>query len=557
MKLNIVYGRAGSGKTTYIFKKIKELIKEKNKIYIITPEQFSFTAEKKLLEELEEKASLNAEVLTFSRMAYRVINEVGNNLNAIQSFGKSMLIYNILDDSKKELELLGKNLENVEVIGRSITEFKKHNITKEKLKEIEESIEDRYLKEKLHEMELVYSKFEENIEGKFLDEDDSLTYLANNIKNTTIFNDSIIFIDEFAGFTPQEYRVIEELLKCSKDLYVTICADNLDLDKNLDTDIFYTNKVTASRILKIAEANNIEIAKPVFLNKSYRFKSDELLHLEQNIYANIYKRFDKENKAIKLFLASNPYSEVEYVANKIIENVRDNGYRFKEIGIITKNIDTYSGLIKGIFSKYKIPVYIDEKKDLSQNILIKYIISLLDVFAKNWSYESVISYVKTKFCGISDEEIYKLENFCKKWGIKYSKWYKEEWNFGEDEKTIKEMNKIREKVISPLVAFNRECYKNMTGEELSKAIYNFLIQNEIDKKLQEKAKNLEKQNPDLASEYEASFNVVIKILDEIAKIFKDENLTFEKYVSFLKISFSENELGKLPAGFDEVTARRY
>jgi len=93
----------------------------------------------------------------------------------------------------------------------------------------------------------------------------------------------------------------------------------------------------------------------------------------------------------------------------------------------------------------------------------------------------------------------------------------------------------------------------MTGLELSKAIYEFLIENKIDKKLQEKARKIEEQNADLASEYEASFNTTIKILDEIAKIFGEENLTFDKYASFLKIAFSENALGKLPASFDQVT----
>ena len=76
MPLRIVYGKSGSGKTEFIFKEINEKKenKEKNKIYIITPEQFSFTAERKLLE-VTKGACINAEVLTFSRMAYRVIKE--------------------------------------------------------------------------------------------------------------------------------------------------------------------------------------------------------------------------------------------------------------------------------------------------------------------------------------------------------------------------------------------------------------------------------------------------------------------------------------------------
>lgn len=197
MKLNIIYGKAGSGKSTYIFKKIKEIIENPQKIYVITPEQFSFTAEKKLLEELDGGATINAEVLTFSRMAYRVIKENGNNLKNIEDFGKSMLIYDILDSSKKELKFLGKNLQNIETVSKSITELKKHNITVDRLLNVTNSVEDKYLKSKLEDIYLVYNKFQNSINEKFLDENDSLTYLAENLKNTNIFDNSVIFIDEF------------------------------------------------------------------------------------------------------------------------------------------------------------------------------------------------------------------------------------------------------------------------------------------------------------------------------------------------------------------------
>ena len=126
------------------------------------------------------------------------------------------------------------------------------------------------------------------------------------------------------GFTPQEYRVIEELMKVSKDIYVTICADNLSLESSdEDSDVFYSNKVTANKLIKIANLNNCKISEPIFLDKLYRFKSKELKFLEENIYSNIYKKFKEEPKDIQLFLANNPYSEVEHVASKIIQSVRD------------------------------------------------------------------------------------------------------------------------------------------------------------------------------------------------------------------------------------------
>ena len=109
MSLRLIYGKSGSGKSEFIFDEIKKLINCGKKIYVITPEQFSFTAEKKLLEVLGNTAVLNAEVLTFNRMAYRVAGEVGGTAKvSITNSGKAMLIYNILCGKKSKLKFLGK-----------------------------------------------------------------------------------------------------------------------------------------------------------------------------------------------------------------------------------------------------------------------------------------------------------------------------------------------------------------------------------------------------------------------------------------------------------------
>lgn len=79
MGLRIIYGRSGAGKSNFMYQEIKNRVNKDNKIYIITPEQFSFTAERKLMDEMKGGAVINAEVITFGRMAYRVLSDVGRN----------------------------------------------------------------------------------------------------------------------------------------------------------------------------------------------------------------------------------------------------------------------------------------------------------------------------------------------------------------------------------------------------------------------------------------------------------------------------------------------
>ena len=79
MGLRIIYGKSGSGKSSFIYQEIKNRVNTDSKMYIITPEQFSFTAERKLMDVMDNGAVINAEVLTFGRMAYRVLSDVGRN----------------------------------------------------------------------------------------------------------------------------------------------------------------------------------------------------------------------------------------------------------------------------------------------------------------------------------------------------------------------------------------------------------------------------------------------------------------------------------------------
>ena len=147
----------------------------------------------------------------------------------------------------------------------TIKEFKKHGVTIEKLKEEQEKTEDSYLKAKLSDMILIYEKFEEQIQGKYIEDTDLLTILSQNVEQTNFIKDSIIYLDEFAGFTGQEYEVIKKLIEQAKQVNITMCIDDLDISTNPDTDIFYSNKQTLKKILNIVKENGFTIFN-IFFN---------------------------------------------------------------------------------------------------------------------------------------------------------------------------------------------------------------------------------------------------------------------------------------------------
>ena len=561
MRLRLIYGKSGSGKSSFCFSEISKLIEkgEANKIYIITPEQFSFTAERKLMDEMEKigcGAVISAEVLTLSRMAYRVMQEVGGGLESLSKCGKAMLVYSILSNNQKNLKFLGKSDENIDLSMRAITEFKKHGVSVDDLLSEISGVEDLYLKNKLQDMSLIYKEFEDKISESYIEDTDLLTLLAKNLDKVDLVKNSIIYIDEFSGFTYQEYQVIKEFLRLAKEVNITICTDNLDFNTNPDIDIYYPNKLTVKKLLNLAKENDIGLDEFVHLEKGLRFKTEELQFLSSNLYSNNSTIYGKDVENLSLFLAKNEYSEVENVAKKIEELIRKENMRYRDISIITKNIENYSSLVRAIFREYDIPVFIDEKRDLNQNIIVQNVLSILEVLSKNFSSEAVFSYIKLGFFDYDKEEIFKLENYCNKWGIKQNKWKKDFKYELDNEKTKKEierLNEIRKEIIEPLLKLQEDIRKEKTVKNITLALYNFIINQNIEEKISKKISELEEKDLlDLAKEYKESYEIIIDIFDKMVLIFDDEKITIDKYQKIFKIGLKNSGLGKIPGTADQV-----
>ena len=544
MALNIIYGRSGSGKSKYLYDDITSKIGAE-KIYLIVPEQSNLSAEKRLFDVSQKDSLIDVEVLTLSRMAHRVNSAILQKRPILSKSAKNIIIYDILSKNKNSLNFLGKSDKNIEIVERLFTELKKHKITNEQLSSVE--TEDTYLNYKLDDIRLLFKSYEEKIENTYIDENDELTLLAENFDETDEFNDAVFYVDEFLGFTPQEYMVFEKILEKAKDVYVAISLDSLENNSSIENDIFYFNRIYAKELIKIANEKGVKVNN-VYLDNIHKYQNKELLFLEKNLFKyNVKYDFDVNN--IKLFLANNPYSELEYVGATIYQLVKE-GYRYNEIGVISENLEEYAEDAKSIFKNYGIPIFIDEKKTLSQNLLIRFIFALLEIFSQNWTYDSVMNYVKMGLLDIDNEDIYELENYCLKWGITRSKWYNKKFAYEEANDKQEKIESLRKKIVEPLIRFRNNVSNNRTATELSKDIYNFLIENNICQELDKKLKDY--NNIEVADEYNTSYKMLISILEEISTIFKDEKITFEKYRDLFKAGVESCEIGKIPATQDQV-----
>ena len=245
-----------------------------------------------------------------------------------------------------------------------------------------DSLKNDELKNKLEDLDIIYNKFNESIEENSIDSDDELTILAEKLNICSLYDGAEIWIDEFTTFTPQQMEIIKNLAKRCKTINITLCMDEIEnkVDKDI-TDIFNAIRSTENRILKMVTDNNIRYMEAINLNKNKKnrfINSKELQHIEKDFFSYPLRVYKEEINDIKLYKANNLYDEVENIAREILILVRDKNYRYRDISVICRNIDTYEKIVSVVFEEYNIPCFIDKKIGILNNPLIILILSSLD-----------------------------------------------------------------------------------------------------------------------------------------------------------------------------------
>lgn len=562
MGIRFIYGRAGSGKSTYCLNSIKNRLNDNNsnRLIYLVPEQYTFQRETMLLKDVGEEGLLRAQVLSFKTMAQRVFEECGGRVHGrMRDSGKSMLIHKILQESEEDLQYfnrISKEQGFTDIISDTITEFKKYNVTPGVLREGITKVDDEELQSKLTDLANIFEKFDLSISENLIDTDDELTYLANKLSSCGLYDGAEIWIDEFTTFTPQQMEVIKVLAKRCKGVNIALCMDEVSSgDGSEVTDIFNSLKTTELRILNMMRDEHIGYEKPVNLNnnKNNRFKyNDELKHLEKYFFTYPFKGYKQDANTIRLYKANNSYDEVENVAKEILSFVRDKGYRFRDISVVCRNIDDYEKIAAVIFNEYDIPFFLDKKIDILSNPLIVLILSSIEVMIRNWSYESVFKYLKSGLVNIDRHEIDILENYVLANGIKGFKWTNELSISEEDNDEIDPI-KVMIKVREPLINLHSKIRSNKSVKAICTAIYEFLVELNCFNRIEEWISEFDEYGMQgKVMEYQQVSEIVIDILDQAVDVIGNDLITINEFYKILNAGFQNKEIGIIPIALDQV-----
>ena len=569
MALQFIFGGSGSGKSYYLYNRIiGEAEKNPDLNYmVLVPEQFTMQTQKDLVLMSPKHGIMNIDVLSFVRLAHRIFEETGKGqIPILDDEGKNLILRKIAGDSSLELSALRGNMKKLGYISEVksvISEFTQYDIGMEELERVMESVgESSYLYYKLQDVALIYERFQKYLKDKYITKEELLDVLYNVAEESEILKKSTVVLDGFTGFTPVQNRLLEKLLKICRDVIVTVTIDDRENPYSYKHpyQLFAMSKHTATTLKDIAVKAHVEIKEAVCLKERPfpRFlKAPELEFLEKNLFRYSGDTYGEVSDEIEIHAAKEPQQEAMAAAGEVRRLIRQENYRYREVGVIVTDMDVYGDYLTQAFGQYDIPVFIDRKRNILLNSFVEYIRSLLSMVEQNFTYDSVFRFLRTGYTSFTNEEVDSLENYVVGLGIKgYKKWQERFVRrlTGMEEAELENLNHLRvlfiEKVDGLVFVLKQ---RSKTVADITTALYEFLVKEEMQMRLERQEEKFQESGElALAKEYAQVYGIVLDLFDKFVELLGDEKVSLDEYEKLLDAGLEEAKVGVIPPGVDQV-----
>ena len=570
MSLKLMIGGSGSGKTELLYKNMIDmsLAEPDGRFFIIVPEQATMQAQKELIRLHPQHGTMNIDVLSFKRLAYRVFSELSLPQPALlDDTGKVMVLRKLAGEKKKELSMFSSHLNQpgfLDEVKSMLSELYQYGVRPETLREeTKKPGTSRILSGKLDDMCLLYEAFKEFTKERYITMEELLDVLCREVPRSKILKDSVIALDGYTGFTPVQYRLIGLLLKTCRRLFVTVTAtENENLfEAGRESDLFDMSRKMAGKLAAICKEAGTELEQSEVLRTRplARFqKSPALDYLERTAFRYPYRPF--KGKAGELFFvqAENPADEAEFAACEMERLVKEEGYRYRDMAVVCGDLSGYSRELVRRFEEYGIPFFLDEKKDVTGNPMIRLIKSSLSVLQGGFDYESMFQYLRTGLVSGETEKIDRLENYVRALGIRgFSKWdsaWERVYEGGEHINLV-ELNECREEILAPLKSFREKTEGQADIGTMTKALTGLLEELSVEQKLLKISADFAAAGDyAMAKEYEQIYGLVMELFEKLYDLLGDETVSKKEYGGILSAGLSRLQVGLIPACVDRAAA---
>ncbi len=532
--LEIIYGEAGTGKSSLLYKRINEAAESGKKVFLFVPDQFSFEAEKRVYRSVKPPFAMNVTVTMISRSAQKILQLYGETKAYADSIVKSMLMNRVLKSLAAEdrLEYYRKQLKNKgfsQIMLGIISELRSGGVTPSALRTAISDNADGFseiLTGKLSDISEIYTEYDALLTVSFDDRLDDVRRASELCRESGYFDGAECYFDGFDEFSGSQLEFIKEICASAEKTTFALTVDEAGTEKS----VFLA---TAQLMMKLKEMD------------------------ESTVLTRMDKRY-RGNPVCEIVRAQDMWQECDWICSQI-HNLTEEGFRYRDIAVLMPD-KAYGQIIASAMKKYDIPAFVDIPQPLIDKSVVRFIVYALQ--ALSFETDDLLRYVKSGFVRqkngktISNIQADKLEQLCRCYGIEKRDWLKP---FPERADSDGEMEQLRLEIIKPLQGLKKST-ENADGTEMIEALCDFICREmDIGKSiyalyLEGRDENgkviVDKEKQD---EYSSLWEDVVEILESAHEALRGSRITLAEFTDMLTEAFSSAEIAKPPQVLDAVT----
>ena len=554
--LHIWMGRARTGKSERVLKKLAELGDSSQQILLV-PEHASHVAEMDVCRACGDAASRHAEVLTFKLLATRVLGICGGSAEVtLDSGGKLLTLQRALTELAPALKVYRRASQRaafLESLLAVMEELQAYAVEPETLAEKVEDLEGES-GDKLRDIALLYGVYLARLHAPGRDAREALQKLEENLEASEYIDNKDVFLDGFSYFTGRELRILRILLRRSKSVTVTLLGDTDDRE------LFSASLRVREQLFALARDAGVPCTEETMETGAARGALD---HIERCFFGPA-RTMPGGTDAVALYEAGSAYSECEWVASQILELVRGQGCRYRDVTVTARDLESYADALQTVFARFGIPLYYARRSDILRSSVLTLLLGALDAATGGFEYEDVFRCLKTGLAGLTMEECDILENYALKWEIRGAAWTREApWTahpdgYGADwtdeaNARLETVNALRARVQPSFAHLKQGVGGSGTAEAKVHALYDYLEEIDLPETLQAQTERLfaggEAQR---AEETAQLWGVLCGVMDQFVEILGDTVLDAEEFAQLFRLVLTQYSVGTIPVTLDAV-----
>lgn len=432
MSIRFIIGRAGSGKTHYCLEAVRARLREDAvdgpRAIMLVPEQAALQTERAIITPSDLRASHRAEVVSFRRLAFRVLEEVGDGgVRAISEPARAMVLRRLLAAHADGLRYYRRPERAgglIEQIGRTIRELIEEGIDPDELRGASVDPEaDPVTEAKLHDIALIHAAYLRYLGSERLDPSQYLAAALPRMKHCQWLINADVFVDGFASFARQELFALIALSRlCARVEITMLCDPGLlapgpPIGGAAPGELFAKTIRTHARIAAEFERAGVAVEPPLLLRtiRTPRFSASAALgELEQNLFDPDAAGVEHAAAPVGVRLLELPSRrvEVEYAVSEVVRLVRDAKLRcrYGDIAIIARDLGPYHDLLSAALGARGVPHFVDRRRSTAHHPLVELLRAAVGMGASDMSPDSVRLALKTGLSPLNDSAADALEN---------------------------------------------------------------------------------------------------------------------------------------------------